>query len=142
MSEYYIVAIGQEEATPCVLEHMFDTGALYDEAYMETSKPFIKWFGAKCDGILKGVLGVMTCDTTPDDLIIVHFYGTPKAIKILGEYVLRLPQKNKFGYIDVNNNTWMLALMKRGFDISPIAEHDQLGNKIHLVQVSGGQNGR
>lgn len=142
MNEYYITSIDQEEATPFVLQHMSETGALYDEEWAQDSANYVKWYGAHYRSETKGVMGLMMCSSMPDDLIIVGLYGTPHAIKILGDYALRYPQKNKFGYVDINNQSWMLALMKRGFEVSPIVEHDAVGNKVRLVQLTGGQHAR
>jgi len=137
MNDYYITSIEQGEAVPFVLEHMSATGALYDEVWAQDSANYVKWYGAHCNGETKGCLGLMMCSAMPDDLIVVGLYGDPHAIKILGEYVLRYPHKNKFGYVDINNQSWMLALMRRGFEFSPIVEHDNVGNKIRLVQLTG-----
>jgi hypothetical protein len=142
MKDYYIKSIVQEDATPLVLAHMTETGTIYDEAWSQDSANFVQWFGAFYMGGVEGVIGLMMCSSMPDDLIIVGLYGTPHAIKILGDYALRYPQKNKFGYVDINNQSWMLALMKRGFEVSPIVEHDAVGNKVRLVQLTGGQHAR
>lgn len=140
MNAYYITSIDQEEATPFVLAHMTETGTIYDEEWAQESVGYVHWFGAHSGKETKGVLGLMMCSSMPDDLIIVGLYGCPQAIKILGEYALRYPHKNIFGYVDINNQAWMLALMKRGFEFSPIIEHDKVGNKIRLVQLTGGQH--
>jgi hypothetical protein len=138
MTEYYITSIEQEEATPFVLSHVRSMGTLLDEAWEAQYGKYIKWYGAQISGEIKGVLGIMICSDLPDDLVIVGIYGCPRSIKVLGEYVLSLSYKNKFGYIDVKNEAWMLALMKRGFEVSPIVERDCAGNRIRLVQLTGG----
>jgi hypothetical protein len=140
MNEYYITSIEQEEASPFVIEHALSLGTLLDDKWDAEYGKYIKWYGAQTSGKIRGVLGIMICSDLPDDLVVVGIYGSPQSIKILGEYVLSLSYKNKFGYIDIKNESWMLALMKRGFEISPIIERDCAGNRIRLVQLTGGQN--
>jgi hypothetical protein len=138
MTEYYITSIGQEEAMPFILEHAMSIGTIVDEAWSKEYKDIVKWYGAQISGEIKGVLGIMICSDLPDDLVVVGIYGSPRSIKILGEYVMSLNYSNKFGYIDVKNEAWMLALMKRGFEVSPIIERDCAGNQIRLIQLTGG----
>lgn len=135
MSDWYITSILQEEATPFVLSHMLRIGCVYDSEWAQESLPHIRWYGAHCSKGTQGVLGIMVCDAMPDDLIIVGLYGNAKAVKILGEFVIGFKQPNKFGYVDINNETWIRALSKRGFWFSDEVEQDRMGNKIVLVNI-------
>src|ERR1700729_3959320 len=112
MKDYYIASIEQEEALPIVFDHMRTIGTLVEETCPEHSTQKVTWYGSKVDGELKGVLGVMFFESRPDDLIVVSLNGNLQSIKILLDYALRLPQKNKIGYIDINNPSCIAACTK------------------------------
>lgn len=140
MDDYYITPVDQEEALPFIRDHMSGVGDLYDPEWLNEFKGFIHWFGARFRGEIKGIMGIMVSDTMPEDLIIVEFHGCPHAIIMLGGYILKYPHKNKFGYVSVRNEKWLAALQKRGYNISPIVEHDKMGNKIRCVGIIGDQD--
>jgi hypothetical protein len=137
MKEYYIVPIEQEEATPFAIEHMLQTGTIYAEEWVANNRSYITWFGAKYRDKIEGVLGIVTDFPEQGNLYGIGLYGNPHAVKILLDYFMRLPQPNKFGHVEVNNPRWISALKKRGWEISPIVEHDTLGNKAYCARVIG-----
>ena len=137
MDDYYITTVTQEDALPFIKDHMSGAGDIYDEEWLNEFKKTIIWFGAKYEGELKGIMGIMMSEAMPDDLIIVEFHGNPHALVLLGTYILKYPHKNKFGYVSVRNEGWIHALQKRGYTVSPIIEHDKSGNKIRCVGLIG-----
>jgi hypothetical protein len=142
VNDYYITRVEGKKVQRFARLHTKKTGIPYGVEWAEIWGKHVEWYGAKDKGIIKGVLGLMTCYSLPDELMIVCLYGNPHAVKVLIDYFLGYPQKHKFGSIEVRNEGWIKSLEKRNFKVEEELEVTPSGSKSVVISYGGGGYGK
>jgi hypothetical protein len=141
MKGYSIATIPIEEVIPFGLAYAIKYHIPFSYKWVDEWAKYCLWFGAQCAGRTWGALGIMTCESMPDDLCVTCLYGKPQATKIMLDHVLSFPHKHKFGYVANFNKPFQDVLKKRGWRISPETEVSPIGLNLHLVEYIGGGYG-
>lgn len=86
-------------------------------------------------------MGMMKSYSLPEELLIVCLYGSPKATKILLDFVLAHPQKHKFGSVEIRNETWITSLQRRGWIVEEELAASLSGSRSVVLGYKGKDNG-